>query len=155
MKLRKETPSIEAELHQMKIDLNKVLKEAKTVYAKLLHDFYAWEMRAKASGKILPLNPDARMDIIHTLHGRAVQMRDLYEQKSNEAKERIDKIIENHNAVSLALSELNTATNLERMNSSLAVEPLPQGEEIDITSKHNIEKLIHTAKALIELKTEI
>lgn len=155
MKLRKETPSIEAELHQMKIDLNKVLKESKAVYAKLLHDFYAWEMRANASGKILPLTPDARMDIIHTLHERAVQMRDLYEQKSNEAKERIDKIFENHNAVSLALSELNTTTTLERMNSSLALEPLPQGKEIDITSKHNIEKLIHTAKALIELKTEI
>lgn len=150
------TYNVEAELHNMKHQLAEVSKIANTNYNESLRMYQLWAIRVDRARKLKPANENSNMDLIEQLIEQANHFVELYSVQTLRLKERLDMLNENQQKVSLALSELTSTKSLQKlretMNMSNSIEASPSSVMV---IERDLEQLLHTAKALVELKTEV
>lgn len=151
---KKEAPSIEVELRQTQLQLETAFDTSKKRYVEFFNIYSAWEMRARQAALICAVDDNSSMDTVNTLAQRADEFAELYGQKANREKEHLEKINENYQMISTVLADLKSVKALQILRSSHHFETNGHDDAANQTSRHQVEKLIHTAKALIELKTE-
>lgn len=152
---RKKTsaPSIETELRQTQLQLELAFDASRKHYVEMFNVYSAWEMRARQASSIYAVDGTSSMGTINILAQRATEFSEVYGQKVDQEKERMEKINENYQTISVVLADLKSVKALQKLRSSNNFEPSVQ-DGLNPVSKHQVDQLIHTAKALIELKTE-
>ena len=150
------TYNVEAELHNMKHQLAEVSKIANTNYNESLRMYQLWAIRVDRARKLKPANENSNMELIEQLIQQANHFAELYSVQTLRLKERLDPLNENQKKVSLDLSELTSTKSLQKlretMNMSNSIEARPSSVMV---IERDLEQLLHTAKALVELKTEV